>query len=361
MHRALPLLVACLLPAVAHAGGFGSPRPLTVRAPQPTTDTLGFEVGARVDVAPIKAVAKDRIRKARQDNPELEPVFELLREVDIELVRDADVAAIKEQLRALEGLTDEQRDAIEQVPEDEATRQQVIAVLEIFQDKEEAIAFAVRPWLRANFSGAMLTVEVPVAGFKLDDDTTFALGNVNLDLSLAHRADAGVAEVAFGYGLHAYLPTGTERANALAFTDLLTTPAWLHEYLTPSVYATVGVDLPFLTLAAHGEIVPMFAVRGEVRRELMMYARYGFGAQLHLLMLVLGAEISGTTSVKDAAPLESLYLAGGLDLDLGILQAGLHAQLPLSDAGAVTSGGLQSEDLGSPSEWNVIARVSVGF
>jgi hypothetical protein len=354
------LFLLSFAPTTLAGGPLGTSTTLTVRDIKPSPGRQKFQVGVVVQGAPIRALAKQMISKAKEQYPEVAEVVDLLREVDPAPLGSMNMDQIKQELLALPGLSDEQKQQIQSLPIDNSTKDQILAVVDVLQDKEESIAFSLRPFLRMNFSGLRLTLEAPVAGFYLADQTTFALGNVNMDVSFSHTGDIGAGGVGVGYGVHIYAPTGTERANTLAFPNLLQAPAFLHEYLTPAIYLSAGMDLPMLKLRGHAELLPMFAMRGAPRYDLIMAGRYGVSVCLDLAFIEILAEASGMVDVKNAEGLEVMYLTAGLGFDMGAFQVHAAFQSRLLGADALSTGTIPSLDLGSPSDYNVFLRLGFG-
>ncbi|MBR57760.1 MAG: hypothetical protein CMH54_06850 [Myxococcales bacterium] len=320
----------------------------------------GFGFGLRLSGSPMEAITKQAIADAKEQNPQAEPVFDVLKQVDPAPLEQMNMNQIQAELLAIPGLTSEQKEAISELPLNEQTKQQVLSVLEILQDKEESFAFAASPYAQIRFSGGMLTAAVPFAAFYLSEDTAYSMGNINLDLRFAHSTP-GPASVGLGYGIHLYAPTGTERANSIALNNVLDGPAYLHEYLTPAVYMLLAADMTILSLIAHGEIVPMFAVRGSPAQDLMIYGRYGFGVGLNLALLKAQVEIAGTSSLKNAQAFETMVLLASLGFDLAILRTQIGVQLPLSPIDSTSAGALPSADFSSAPDYTVVLNMEFGF
>jgi hypothetical protein len=348
----------------AYAGGLKPTSFFLVRNLKPAADQQHIQIGVRAQGAPMRALAKQAIDSAVDDNPGAAEVVDYLRQM--EPISDEELALlnaneIKQQLLALPGLTTEQEAQIQEhvTPSNEAHLKNVIKVL---QDKEEAIVFGLRPFAMLNFPGVRATVEVPVAGFFLENETAFALGNANLELAFAHSmSDDSPINMGLGYGLHVYAPTGTERSNALAFQNLLDAPAYLHEYLTPAVFMNFGIQMPLLNLAFHGEIIPMIAKRGNPRHDLMISGGYGLALMLDLEILKVQTELAGRISIKDAEALESLYFLAGASFDLVFMELDLAFVMPMLSLDATSTGALPSADVGSATDYTFMARLGFGL
>ena len=332
-----------------------------VRDLKPAAEQQHIQIGIHAEGSPMKALTKQAISDAKNQYPDIAEVVDLLREVDPAPLQTLDATAIQNELLALPGVTPEQ-EAIIKSKVNSGTRDQVLAVLDVLQDKEEAIVFGIRPFAMLNFPGVRATVEVPVAGFFLEGETAFALGNANLELSFAHTmASDSAVNMGIGYGLHIYAPTGTERSNSLAVQNLMVAPAYLSEYLTPAIFMNMGIQMPLLSLVAHGEITPMFAIRGEPRRDLMISGSYGIGAVLDLEFLRVQAELAGRFDIKDAEPLQSTYFVAGAAFDMVMMQLEAAFVLPVISVDPAAAGALPSADLGSASDYMVLVRLGFGI
>ncbi len=348
------LLVASSSPVAAEP--FDLPGTLLIRPIRPAPSDQRFELGLLLEIAPIKALAKERMRQIEEENPQFKEVMEVVREIPPETMQDLDIAEIKKQLLDLPGVKDDPKlsEAVEDIPEDEKTQKQLVAVAELLGDREESIAFAVRPRLRVNLDALMLTAEVPLAGFRLEDETNFVLGNLNLDSRLGWRKESGVVGLGLGCGVHLFVPTASERANVLTYSNVLNAPRYLREYFTPAAYVQAGLEAVILRLVAQAELVPMFAVKGDARRSRVIYGRFGVGAQLLLALLRVNAEIAKTLSFENAEALDTVYVGAGAYLDLSVLQLGAQLQMPLGAADGAAAAGMEGADIGEVSKLNVM-------
>ena len=357
IHPTLLLLAFLVaMPSRAGAEPFELPGTLMIRPLRPAPSDQRFELGLILEIAPIKALAKERVRQIEEENPQFKEVLNVVREIPPETIQDLDIAELKQQLLELPGVKDDQKlsKAVEDIPEDEKTKNQLVAVAELLGDREQSIAFAVRPRLRVNLESLMLTAEVPLAGFRLEDETNFVLGNLNLDGRFGWRKEAGVAGLGIGGGVHIFVPTASERANVLTYSNVLNAPRYLREYFTPAVYFQAGFEALILRVVTQAEIVPMFAVRGDARRSRMVYGRFGAGAQLLLALLTVNAEVVKTHSFENAEALDTVYLSGGAFLDLSVLHLGAQIQMPFGAEEGATAAGLEGADIGEVSKLNVM-------
>ena len=333
-------------------------RTLAVRNLAP--DGSGVSFGIRLSGSPMEAITKQAIADAKAQNPQVEPVFDVLKQVDPAPLEQLNMSQIQTELLAIPGLTTAQKEAISDLPLNEQTKQQVLAVLEILQDKEESFAFAASPYAQIRFSGGMLTAAVPFAAFYLSESTAYSMGNVNLDLRFSHTTP-GPASIGLAYGIHLYAPTGTERANSIALNNVLEGPAYLHEYLTPAVYIVLAADMTILSFIAHGEVVPMFAVRGSPAQDLMIYGRYGFGLGLNLAIVKAQVEVAATSSLKSAKGFETMVLLASLGFDLAILRTQIGVQLPLIPIDSTAAGALPSADFSNAPDYTLVLNMEFGF
>jgi len=332
-----------LQPAVASAGVFGPPEHIFVRNVKPGGSGQLFEFGFSFEIAPIRAAAKKLVEQKQDEVPGLAQISEELQDVDLDKVSDLD--SLKQEVLAASGqddLTPEQQEAFDKIPAEDYEK--VVSLAEVLQ-ADDSLAFSIRPKATLNLSAVRVTLELPLAGFQLGDQPTeFEFGNANLDLNFGHSF--GEADIGFGitYGLHTYFPTGTDPNNTLGMANVLNAPIYCHEFMTVAPYVGAGVDLLMARVSAHGELVPMFGVRGNPTNskgepmDKPVYLRYGAGVLVSLLFATLHGEIVGTQSVDSAEDFEGKYAIAGVTFGGSILHFGLAAQLKMSEDGGQPDG-----------------------
>ena len=342
----------------ASAGVFGPPEHIFVRNVKPSGGAQLFELGLSFEIAPIRAAAKKLVEQKQAEVPGLEEISDELQNVDLSKVQDLD--SLKAEFLASSGqeeLTPEQQEAFDQIPAEDYDK--VVSLAEVLQ-ADDSLAFSIRPKVALNLSKVRLIAEVPLAGFKLGDQATeFKFGNVNLDMNFGHSF--GEADIGFGitYGVHAYFPTGTDKDNTLGKANVLNAPIYFHEFMTVAPYAALGADLFMARATVHGELVPMFGMRGDPRNsegqamDNPMYFRYGAGLLVNLLFTTLHGELVGTKNVSAAKDFEGKYAIVGATFGGSILHFGVAAQLKMSEE--------SSQPDGVNMDTNFIATFGVGL
>ena len=347
----------CLgLPATALAGVFGPPDHYLVRGVKPDTDAQRFRLGLSFEIAPIQAVAKQVVEDAVGSNEDLAKISGVLAEVDLDRAEGMSASQLKEELKKRPELSQEDRDAIDSAITDDQV-EQALAVAKILQQPEESLAFSIRPKAALNFEPVLFVAELPLAGFELGGESEFVVGNVNLDMRFGHTfGDAGIG-LGISYGLHTYFPTGSDQASTLAHTNLLNAPLYLPEYITPAPYVAGGVDLMLVRFTAHGELVPMFGVRGSPETDKITYLRYGCGVMADLLLATLHGEIVGTRNIDGAEAFEGSYAIIGATFGGALIHFGLAAQLSMEQPSDVGGAGADSVDM----DTNFLATFGMGL
>jgi hypothetical protein len=221
--RIIPSILACLviiIGADAHAELFSSGHLFTAKTLKLPRAEEFIKFGVSFSIAPVKAIAREAVDELKTQNPEAADYIEMAEHVDLEEFEDIDVDSAKAEFKEkVPNMTPEQEaeiDALEQ--EDLET---VIQLAELVQSADDAITFAFEPFFRLNpldFMG--LGIHVPLAGFFLDEETDFCLGNIVLDAKFGSNFGGGGVGAGIAGGLELYLPTGTERSNSVALSNL---------------------------------------------------------------------------------------------------------------------------------------------
>lgn len=379
LPRTALLAAACaacvaLPPTTASAEPFAKGDLFVGRALKPSSSDKLFDAGATFQIAPVKAVAKSVVDRAREENPEVDAIIEYLPYVPTDEIRAVTDLPQDQQKAALLDLI---RDNVPEIDESELQKVdealgddagevsqrvgQVVDVLDIIGDPSEAIAFSIDPYFAINSKYVKVRAQIPVAGVIDDDGTRFSLGNLGLDLSTGSVHGTGLLAFGWTVGVASYAPTGTPDSNQVALSNILATPRYLHEYLSINPYAVLGVDLAILELSVRGEYVHMLGVRNDPIAGDMAYANVGAGAVIDLVILALTLEIDGLLNIDNAPAMDNVWFAtAGLRFDAGPLMLGAAAQIPLktADDGAYGSYG---PNFGEPGNINALLTARVGF
>lgn len=365
---ALLALTLLLAPSAARAEPFAFDDVFLGRYVKQTRETRLIEGGIRFEIAPVTAAAKGSISKIRADYPEVNPIFDLLGDVDASSLANADAADIRAELLSLRGLSPQERAAIDTLfpvsgggSDTQRAVEAVNKLAPFLSDGEQAIAFSLSPFLLANFDPIQLTLEFPLSGFSMAEGTDFTTGNLNLDLLFGHHFGDTVS-FGLSYGITMYAPTAGERSDALALGNLLGAPRFDHHYLTLAPYIVLGVDFGIVKLQTHLDVVDMLAVRGTTDDAVTVLLRYGFSAMLTVGEIFgFNVELEGAADIKAGGAFESLFLAGGPRLNLWGFKLAAGVQIPLLTpaGGSIFTAG--SSDTDAYAKVNVIVTGGFSF
>jgi hypothetical protein len=248
---------------------------------------------------------------------------------------------------------------VDQVPADK--RKDALGVAKLL-GSQDVTSVMVEPNLEVNFKLLALSLKVPFAVMMLEDRDKWNLGNITLDAKFGHIFGSNLAAFGLSYGLSAYLPTGTNEANALGLSDLFYGPKFFHEYLTFAPYVALGFDLPGFSLQGHGELVSQHAVRGDPEFSNVLYGKYGVGfILLPNFPLSVIAEANGLAPISNAAPYSALFGVGGVQLKLIWLKASVAVQVPLVQPEKEEMSGLGGVDVGELASYSIIGRAAFSF
>jgi len=227
---------------------------------------------------------------------------------------------------------------------------------------QEATSIAVEPNLDLNFELVSFSLRFPMAVFDTPDETSWNLGNINLDTRFGHLFGTDLASFGVSYGLAAYLPTGSADGNSMGLADLFFAPKYFHEYLSLAPYVAMGFDVPAISLQWHGELVSQFGVRGDPEQGHVMYGKYGAGLVLFAgTPLSIIGEVNGLAPIKDADPYNAIFGLGGVQLNLFWLKIAAAIQAPLSQPEKKDMGTIGGMDAGELSSYSIITRAALIF
>ena len=347
------------------------------RAMRPDTSDQFFDFGVKFSIAPVKAILKGVVKKQlaayTKDNPEAAAMQEYLQYADTEQMRalanSGNLAAYKQALKdemTKQGvqISPAQNAAIDGL--DEAKLKTMADMIDIMNEKDDTLTFALTPWVGINFKYLRLKADIAIAGFTNGQLATPGLQLGNLGVEASTGASHGLLGHDFGWtlGVRGYAPTGTQEADVLALANLTTAPKFLHNYATVSPFAVIGLDLPFIQWSLHGEYVQMFAVRQDsVKASNMAYVQAGTGLLATLRWVGLSLELDGMFDVNNAQGVGGTWLlTGGVRGFLGPTNLGVAVQVPLakpgSDGAYYSAGGLAT---GSPAAFNVLVDAKLRF
>ena len=225
-----------------------------------------------------------------------------------------------------------------------------------------ASSFLIEPRMDVNLKHVYLSASLPMAMYMLDDRTDFNVGNFGVDVRFGKVWNAGILGVGLSGGLHTFLPSGTNEADAMGFTNLFYGPKFFHSYLTPAGYVVLGLDIPFLTLQFSGEIVPMIPVRDAKGLDTVLFGKYGFGITIlpNFFISVIG-ELNGLFPMMNADPYNALFASGGLQFKMWVMKLSVAAQFPIVEPDAEDLGAIGGVDVGTLAKFNILGRLLFSF
>lgn len=341
---------------------FGMGTLVSSRFVKPTEATERFRVGINTRIAVVRAVTKSQLSAFEEANPEVGEVIELARGLDLDKFRRSNPDEIEAQFLAIQGLSDEEKAAIEAV--DFQKEQAAIATLvEVANDPEEAITFGFEPYLNVNFEHVGLTFTVPLAGFSHGDEASFELGNLSLDTRMGHYAELPGAVAGISYGLALSAPTGTSRSDSVALSSVLESPKFRHAYFGAEPYLVLGMDAKYVIIQGDVGVSSLTRVRTDNGADQMSYFRYGGAFSLvPFEVIALTVEINGAVNISDADAFSLTQLTGAFRFRVfDSLEPAIAIQAPLSLAGREAYGNTGEMAFGSPADINVFASLSAGF
>jgi len=343
----------------------------SMRHVKPPTANERVSFGAHLRIAPVKALVKSQVDNLKKEYPEVGQAIEVIEQIDPEeMDRYLDAIGnagetLDEQARYLEesGLSPEDQQLIRDLTEDGETLEQLRTVIDIVRDPEKAVTFTLEPYATINLDPIAITGTLPLAGFSPSEgDTEFALGNATVDLRMGHHFGAfGAPTFGLSYGVTTNLPTGTQRADSLAFSSLLDAPKYLHAYLGVEPYLVLGLDVPFLLIQAEMSFVDLIAVRDGADGD-KMYMKYGAGLSIIPTDFIsVTCEIAGSFALENANQFDVHMVTGGLRYAILGVELGIAVQVPIAQPGPEAFGGFGGVSFGSPADFNALLRVDAAF
>ena len=229
--------------------------------------------------------------------------------------------------------------------------------------QNEASDLRLEPYARLALPGALVRIGVPLSlGLSSGTGSRAELGNINLELQKDWQFRTSGATYAVATGLGLYLPTATGDQPATAMADLFQASKHLNDRLALAPFATAGVDVHWLTLQTHVQLVSQHRVRGVEVPASVQYLQGGVGAVLGPRSpLALIAELNGLAGLHDADAYRSLFAVAGLRLRVGPVRLGVGAQVPVWDGAKADLGSWQGADFGTLARISLVTRLSVGF
>ncbi len=385
MRQWIAILVALgfLMPAgVAHAKKFKGSELLIGHSVKPPVGAKRFSLGLDLQFAPLDVVLssqKDRIIDSAiaagcadaNAGPECEANAELAMDT-LAGVSDAEWQTINHNLGDSAVLQQTLVDAgvpaedalavsnyVDEVPAED--RESTLGLARKLSSGE-ASSFLLEPRLEVNLKYVYLSTSLPMALYKLDDRTDFNLGNLGVDVRFGKVWDLAVGGVALSGGVHTFLPTGTEEADAMGLTNLFYGPKFFHRYLTTAGYVVAGLDIPFVTFQASAEVVPMFPVRDATGMDTVLFGKYGLGVTVLPNFLVsLIAELNGLYPIMNADAYNALFVAGGLQFKIWVMKLSAAVQFPLVEPDKEDLGAIGGVDVGTLAKFNIFGRLLFSF
>ena len=342
----------------------------------------GFFSGVGFQIAPVKAVIQGQV-KAKVDgiagsSAEADQVRAIVGDLDTEQLRalansgqlDQFKDMLKEELKANGSLDPQSEALIDGL--DENQLRLMADLVDMYNAPPETLTFSLEPYVGYNWDWVGVSAMLPVAGFKNDLSSQLGtevlqLGNAGLDLRLGHSY--GIPGTAFGWtlGVRAYGPTAGADANAVALSNPLATPKYLHEYASGQPYLAIGMDFAVVEVTLRAAYTYMRAVRDldpiSKENRKLGYLQTGAAARLNFGFACLSAELDGILAVGMRSPLGNAFLATvGTRTFLGPVHLGAALQVPwsigTSDNASTTVGGVS---VGSFASFNVLVDAKVSF
>jgi len=340
-----------------------------------------FTAGAHFQVAPVKAIVQSVVKKQvdayTAQNPEAKVLVEYIQYVDTEQVRalanSGQVEEFKKMLRAElksqgKTLSPEQDAAINAVDAKKLTM--LADIVDIYSEAQDkpTTTFSIEPYVAVNLKPVELKAQLGIAGFRTEDKTSIELGNLGFDLRTGDSY--GPSGAAFGWTLGGslWLPTGTDDADTIALSNPLAGPRYLHDFLSFTGYAVLGVELAMFDLTLRGEYVNM-EPRTDKNKDKstlndikpMRYMDLGFGLLADLGPVGITFEMDGLFNFKNAKALGGSWLTTlGVRGYLGPVQLGAAVQVPLVD-GDESYASFGGVNLGTPADFNLLLNAQFKF
>ena len=336
--------VCCLLAAVpAHADRpFQDADLFSGHSLRQSSKDRKIAAGVNMHVAPVRFVARKALDAATDKvagkYPGAKDLVAVLKQTNDaakinELATAGKVQEVKDQINAdlkanNVSPTAEQQKAIDSIAPDNVAA--VADLASVVATPNDGIAFGIEPWFEYNFGTYDLTAYVPLAAFSSPKDgMSLEMGNVNLDFRAGSRLGY-TAAIGWTGGLSLYLPTGTEKANQIALSNVLVLPKYLHEYMSIQPYGIFGVQLAILTLMARAEFTHMQAVRDNPLNTSVGYGNWGASAVLRAVFIDFVAELDGLVNLYNAPGMTDILATAGARGHLGPVRLGVAARMPIT-------------------------------
>lgn len=295
--------------------------------------------GVNFHAAPVPFVAAKALNavsdKVAGNYPQAKDLIEVMKHVDAtrvhDLAKSGDVEKTKAQINAdvaANGvkLTPDQQKAVDSI-----TAQNIGSVADIAEvaaTPSNALAFGLEPWFEYNFGTYDLTAYVPMAVFS-GDGGSVEFGNVNIDFRAGSRLGY-TAAIGWTAGASLYLPTGTQKANVMALSNVLVLPKYLHEYISLQPYGIFGVQLSVLTLMARLEFTHMQRARDNPLYSSVGYGNWGLSTVIRAVILDIVGELDGLVDLYNAPAMTDILATAGLRFHFGPVRLGLAARMPIT-------------------------------
>ena len=296
--------------------------------------------GVNLHAAPVPFVARkalDQVAdKVSAQYPGAKQLIEVMKSTDAAKVQELAKSGAVDQTKAkiLADLkaagvtpTQAQADAINGINSQNIGS--VAEIAEVVATPSSALAFGLEPWFEYNFGTYDVTAYVPMAVFS-GDAGSLEFGNVNVDFRAGSRLGYKAA-IGWTGGVSVYLPTGTQKANLIALSNVLVLPKYLHEYASIQPYGIFGVQLSILALMARLEFTHMEAVRDNPFYSHVGYLNWGASAVLRAVVLDVVGELDGLVNLYNAPGMTDILATGGLRFHLGPVRLGVAARMPITN------------------------------
>lgn len=368
--------LATALPMQAFADSFRNGDLFVGQPVKQSSEDRRFAFGVGFSIAPVKAIIKSQVNKQLDgyaaENPEAAVLKEYIQYADTEQMRAlADSGKLEEFKAALKAemekngvqLSAEQQAAIDGI--DEGKLRLMADMIEIAQEPDDTLTFAIEPWAAVNFEYLQIKTMIAIAGYNNDSGTTLQIGNLGLQLSTGSRLGPVGKRFGWTLGVRGWVPTATVDANAMALANIMNTPNFLHQYATISPFAVLGLDFSLIQWTLRAEYVHMLAVRqDDVKVDDMAYVQAGTGVLLSLRWIGVSVELDGLFEVNNAIAMRNTFLlTTGVRGYLGPVGIGAGVQVPIVPPGSKESRGIEFGGVaaGNPADINFLVQARMQF
>ncbi len=375
-------LGAVLIPSSAGAAPFKRGDLFAGDSIKQSDKDRGFFGGVGFQIAPVKAVIQSQVKAKVDgisgDSAEAAMVKEIVGDLDTDQLRalansgqlDQFKDMLKEELKANGSLDPESEALIDGLSENQLRL--MADLVDMYNAPPETLTFGLEPYVGYNWAWVSVSATLPLAGFKNDlsselGTSVLQLGNASLDLRLGHSYGEPGAAFGWTFGVRGYGPSAGADANAVALSNPLATPKYLHEYASAQPYFAVGMDFAVVEVTLRASYTYMQAVRDMDAIALddrkLGYLTTGAAARLNFGFASLSAELDGVIEAGMRSPLGNAFLATlGTRTFLGPVHLGAALQVPwslgASDDASVKMGGVS---VGSIASYNILVDAKVSF